>query len=107
FDWEGPVAQVAGAIGAFKACAKRLGAELWMTAQTHRSKTPEHPTSITAPCDAYNTLIDVAVFLEPHGDRATVRILKDHDANNVSSSHVTLASDTLRLVTDDEDEQQR
>lgn len=103
FDWEGPVATTAAALGGFKSTADRLGAELWMSAQVHRSKTPEHPTSITWPCDQYRELIDVAVFLEPHGDHATVRILKDHNNQDISDSHLTLACDTLRLVNEDDE----
>jgi hypothetical protein len=107
FDWEGPIAATAAALGAFKATADRLGAELWISAQVHRSKTPEHPTTIPPPCDAYGDVIDVAVFLEPHGDHATVRILKDHDNADVSDSHLTLACDTLRLVNEDDEEAAR
>jgi KaiC/GvpD/RAD55 family RecA-like ATPase len=107
FDWEGPMAETAAALGAFKSTADRLGAELWMSAQVHRSKTPEHPTTITAPCDQYRELIDVAVFLEPHGDHATVRILKDHNNKDISDSHLTLACDTLRLVNEDDEKDRR
>ncbi|HKE16081.1 MAG TPA: AAA family ATPase, partial [Kofleriaceae bacterium] len=57
----------AAMIGAFKAYAKLLGAELWMSAQTHRRATGDHPTRLVPPYDAYEELIDVAIFLEPEG----------------------------------------
>lgn len=103
FDWEGPVAATASTLGAFKATAQRLGAELWMTAQTHRSTTPAHPESLTPPCNVYGGVIDVAVFLESVGDHVTVRILKDHGHAVPSTTHLELRPDTMRLIFDEED----
>ena len=59
------VVQQAADIGAFKALARRLNAELWLSARTHRSATGAHPTKIPEPCCGFESLIDVAVFLEP------------------------------------------
>ena len=102
FDWEsGKVVARAAEIGAFKITAKRLGAELWMTAQTHREGTEAHPTKLIAPCDAYADLIDVAIFLDPEGAQTTVRLLKDHDNPKPPETHLHLDSDTLRLVADE------
>lgn len=101
FDWGAQSAtQTAAAIGAFKAYAKLLGADLWMTAQTHREATGEHPMKIPPPCDAYTDIIDVALFLEPHGDDVAVRLLKDHDNPATSDTHLHLHPDTLRLFAD-------
>lgn len=104
FDWTGPVASTAATIGAFKAFARRLEAELWMSAQTHRHVTGPHPTRITAPCAEYSDLIDVAIFLEPHGPHVQVRLLKDHDNPSVGETHLHLQCDTLRLCCDGEDD---
>jgi hypothetical protein len=102
FDWEKPaVVKRAAELGAFKSAAKRLGAELWMTAQTHREGTPAHPTKLTPPCDAYEELIDLAVFLEPEGTHVTVRLLKDHDNPRPEDTHLKLHTDTMRLASDD------
>lgn len=113
FDWTGgeptadrssvPVAQVAAALGQFKALARRLGAELWITAQTHRSATGNHPEAVTPPCAAYVDLIDVALFLEPHGDHVELRLLKDHGDVAPPATHLILHCDTMRIVTDEED----
>ncbi|MEI6127427.1 MAG: hypothetical protein WCQ99_12845 [Pseudomonadota bacterium] len=99
FDWEAlsPV-RTAAAVGAFKACAQRLGAELWMSAQTHR--TVIQPGSIMPPCDAYAELIDVGVFLEPEGDQVSIRVLKDHANENISASHLLIQCDTFSLTTE-------
>ncbi len=103
YPWERhTAAENAAMIGAFKAYAKMLGAELWMSAQTHREATGDHPTKLTPPWDAFATLVDVALFLEPDHDWATVRLLKDHEHEVVDNTHVSLHLDTLRLVVDGE-----
>lgn len=104
WDWEGPTTTRAAELGAFKSIAKRLGAELWISAKTHRSVTNDHPVDIPAPCDAFGELIDVAVFLEPHaGAHVAVRILKDHDNPEVAETHLELDPDTMRLIEEDLD----
>lgn len=114
YDWTGgreidpgrslvPVAPVAAELGGFKSIARRLGAELWITAQTHRSVTGKHPTALTPPCAAYADLIDVALFLEPHGDHVDLRLLKDHGDTTPHDTHLHLHVDTMRIVADGED----
>jgi len=101
FDWEsGSVVTRAAQIGALKIIAKRLGAELWMSAQTHREETPERPRSVMEPCTSSSELIDVAVFLEPEGTHVSVRLVKDHDETRPADTHLHLDSDTMRLVSD-------
>lgn len=99
FDWEAlsPV-RTAAAVGAFKACAQRLGAELWMSAQTHR--TVIQHGGIMPPCDAYAELIDVGVFLEPEGGQVSIRVLKDHTSENITDSPLLIQSDTFSLTTE-------
>jgi len=104
FDWEsGKVVERAAELGAFKLAAKRLGAELWMSAQTHREGAPAHPRALIPPCDAYEDVIDVAFFLEPEGTHASVRILKDHDNAGLAETHLHLDTDTMRIVSDGEE----
>jgi hypothetical protein len=90
----------AAMIGAFKTYAKMLGAELWMSAQTHRSSTGDHPTRLMPPYDHYAQLIDVAIFLEPHASEVAVRLLKDHGNADPPDTHLHLHPDTLRLMDD-------
>lgn len=101
YEWSDDVVKQAADIGAFKAIARRLDAELWMSAQTHRSGTGAHPTKVPEPCAVFESLIDVAVFLEPHEHLVSVRILKDHDNPDVDETHLELEPDTLQLITDD------
>ncbi|MBK8012098.1 MAG: AAA family ATPase [Deltaproteobacteria bacterium] len=98
FNWEGPMATTSAELGAIKALAKRFDAELWMGAQTHREVTSIHPTRITAPCSPFESLIDVALFLEPHEDQVTVRLLKDHGKPVVDETRLFLNPDTLALI---------
>ena len=88
----------AAMIGAFKSYAKMLGSELWMSAQTHRSATGDHPTRLPAPYDQCEQLIDVAIYLEPHGSDVAVRLLRDHGNADPSDVRLTLHPDTLRLM---------
>jgi hypothetical protein len=98
FHWEGPVEATAAALRAIKATARRIGAELWMTAQTHREAMGEHPRRLVPPCEAYAELIDVALFLEPHGPHRSVRLLKDHGDAVPPDGLLLLDADTMRLV---------
>lgn len=100
FEWEGDVVAIAAALGTFKAFARRLGAELWMSAQSHRSA-GAHPNKVITPCEPFTDLIDVAVFLEPVEDHVTVRILKDHDNLEPHDAHLRLHADTMRLLDED------
>lgn len=105
YPWEAhSVAENAAMIGALKAYAKLHDAELWMSAQTHRDSTGDHPTRIPSPCDEYESLIDVVIYLEPHGEEVGVRLLKDHDATPEPDTHLHLHPDTLRLVSHQADE---
>ena len=104
-DWEsGKVVTRAAELGAFKSTVERLGAELWITAQTHREAVSAQPTRLTAPCEAYDELIDLAVFLEPEGRHVTVRLLKDHDNPQPADTHLQLHTDSMRLVSGDVDD---
>lgn len=103
YEWgDENVVQQAADLGALKALARRLGAELWISAQTHRSTTGPHPKCISAPCSTYEALIDVAVFLEPKGQLVSVRLLKDHDNPVVDETYLELEPDTLQLVRGDQ-----
>ena len=102
FDWQsGTVVQRAAELGAFKIIAKRLQAELWITARTYRAATPQLPAELLSPCQNYSELIELAVFLEPEGRDVSVRLLKDHDNPQPEETHLILHSDTMRLASDD------
>ena len=102
FDWQGgEIVRHAAELGALKIIAKRLQAELWITAQTYRADTSQHPTHLMSPCDTYSELIELAVFLEPEGRDVSVRLLKDHANPQPAETHLTLHSDSMSLASDD------
>jgi hypothetical protein len=111
YDWSGghsfrdahtshiPVAAVSKELQAFKALAKKMDCELWISAQTHRGQTGEHPDKLTPPCAPYAQLIDVAIFLESQGNTVQLRLLRDHgEASPAAEIQLKLHADTMRLV---------
>ena len=86
-----------------KELASTVNAELWISAQTQRAATTDHPTRITAPCEVCADLIDLAIFLEPEGADVSVRLLKDHDNPNPSETHLVLHPDTMQIAHDEQD----
>lgn len=100
FDWEAaaPV-RTAATLGAFISCAQRMGAVLWMSAQTYRAVVGGRPGGIVPPCAGYAELIDVALFLEPDGNQVSIRVLKDGNAPATTDTPVLLRCDTLDLTT--------
>ena len=99
FDWEEP--GVAATIGAVKASAARVGAEIWMTAREARG--PELAAPRIAPLpDACAALVDVGVFLEPHGRHARLLLVKDFERYPAIDVPLVLEGGALRLPGDDE-----
>ena len=105
FDWAGfePDSLVAE-IGLLKELAATVGAELWMSAQTQRAATTDHPTRITPPCDGCANEIDIAIFLEPEGAEVSIRLLKDHDNPEPSETHLVLHPDTMQIAREEQEE---
>ncbi len=108
FDWESHSAdELVASVKGFKSTADKLEAELWISAQTRRAETTDHPTKLTPPCDVCDELIDIAVYLEPEGRHVTVRLLKDHDNPEPEQTHLQLHTDSMQLASDQEDEDLR
>jgi len=97
FAWKEPGA--ADTIGAFKASAARAGAELWMTA---RGAEPGRAPRIDPVSDGCAALVDVGVFLEPHGRHARLTLVKDFERFPAAGVPLVLEGGTLRLPRDDE-----
>jgi hypothetical protein len=100
YNWHAGKAGLRTLLGQLKECARETGAELWMSAQTRRADTGDHPTRIPQPCETVADLIDVALFLEPHDHHVSVRLLKDHGSATPDETRLKLQPDTLRLVSD-------
>ena len=100
FDWSGAVASTAATIGAFKSFARRVGAELWMSAPMPRAAGA--PTRLPVPCDGYAAIIDRALVLEPTGPDVSVRVVLERGVEGAEAEMrmpvVHLQPDTLRLA---------
>jgi len=77
--------------------AKELDAELWVSANTGSVQSSQLPT----PLDRIAPLIDVIVFLEPEKDVVRLRLLKDHESNDIQDLHLRLDLPTMRVVDED------
>lgn len=81
-----------------KQLAAEAGAELWATVLTHRHVIgSEEPEDLPPPCERFDDLIDVAVFMAPKGDRVDLRLLRDHDSRRLIATTLELEPVTLRL----------
>jgi hypothetical protein len=93
-DWETIEPDV---VAGLKAIAEEAGAELWATVLTHRHVTGENPDDLPRPCERFDDLIDVAVFMAPQGDRIDLRLLRDHDSRELMATTLELEPVSLRL----------
>jgi hypothetical protein len=91
FDWRG--AGAAGALAGFKAIAGTLGAELWMTVESHIIG-----PGLAAPCAPHAATIDAAIRLEPRGPVVRLELVPLGMTGIQPSLGLELQSDTLRLV---------
>jgi len=98
FDWNAQ--GCTPALTAIKASARRLGAELWMTARAPPGYDVERPETVAPPCASCAALVDVGLFLEPHGREVKLRLVKDFGETCAADVHLSLHSETLRLMKD-------
>jgi hypothetical protein len=100
YGWEEPGA--AATIAAVKASATRAGAELWMTARDAKGLEPGRAPRIDPLSDACAALVDVAVFLEPHGRYARLTLVKDFERFPATDLSLVIEGGTLRTPGDDD-----
>jgi len=100
FDWEEP--GCAATVGAIKASAARIGAEIWMTARDARGRELGRAGGVAPLSDDCAALVDVGIFLEPHGRHARLTVVKDFERFPATDVALVLEGGTLRLPTDDD-----
>jgi hypothetical protein len=100
FGWEEPGA--AATLGAIKASAARVPAELWMTARDARGSDVGRAPRIAPLADDCAALVDVGVFLEPHGRYARVTLVKDFERFPAADVPLVIEGGALRLPADGE-----
>jgi hypothetical protein len=101
FGWEEP--GVKATIAAMKASAARVGAEIWMTARDARDHELGRAPRIDPLSDDCAALVDVGVFLEPHGRHARLTLVKDFDRFPATDVPLVLEGGTLRQPEDDDE----
>src|SRR5262249_22055397 len=92
------------AIQALADLARERSMEVWLSAQTRGSAMDTRgagPDHIPPPLDKFYGRASVIVFLQPEGNIARLRLLKDHDATDLSDLHLRLDSHTMRVVDED------
>ncbi|HEX9050906.1 MAG TPA: hypothetical protein VF841_10275 [Anaeromyxobacter sp.] len=101
FQWD--EREAAATVGGVKATAARAGAELWMTARDARGGELGPPRRIAPLPDDCAALVDVGVFLEPHGRHAKLTLVKDFDRFPPAEVPLVIEGGTLRLPADDDE----
>ncbi len=99
FQWEEPGASAT--VAAVKASAARVGAELWMTARDAQGRGVAGPRSSPL-SDECAALVDIGVFLEPHGRYARLTLVKDFDRFPAADVPLVIEGGELRLPADDD-----
>jgi hypothetical protein len=89
-------------VRAFKKSAARIGAELWMTASGARAREAGRARRVAPLPDDCAALVDVGIFLEPHGRHARLTLVKDFERFPATDVQLLLEGGTLRLPTDDD-----
>ena len=84
-------------IGAIKALAAELGAELWMTCQTFREGPAGEPGHLPPPADQVEDLVDLAFRLDSHDAKVRLHVLKDHQEMLNKDTHILLDPQTMLL----------
>jgi hypothetical protein len=100
FDWEAPAA--AATVGAAKASAARVGAEIWLTARDGRGREPGSDPRLPPLPDACAALVDVGLLLEPDGRYARLTLVKDFERFPATDVPIVLEGGTLRLPGEDD-----
>ena len=101
YDW--PAVGQHEAVAAFKAAAKKLGAELWMTVETPRGYVNGATKRLPPNVEPSASLVDVALLLEPRGDHVHLRLVKDHGDAKPPETKLELHPDTLQIMPEGEE----
>jgi hypothetical protein len=84
-------------LGDLRGVASGLGAEMWMTAVTHR-ESPLNEHGVPEPVAHVEDSLGVIVSLKHDGRAVHLRLLKDHESPTVSDTPVALDPTTMLLI---------
>ncbi len=83
-------------VEAIKAMADEVGAELWMTCQTHRDE-PAEAGHLPPPANRLEALTDLAFRLDSYDAKIRLHVLKDHKQMLDEDLHIMLDPQTMLL----------
>jgi hypothetical protein len=87
------------ALTALGALARERNVELWLSARTEAM--PAGGRDLPAPLDRFAPLLSVVLFLLPERDVVRLRLLKDHENDDVADLHLRLDPHTMRIIDED------
>ena len=79
--------------------ARDLDVELWLSVHSDASLKPTG--ELPAPIDRFAKEFSVVVFLQPERDVVRLRLLKDHDNNDLAELHLRLDPHTMQVIDED------
>jgi hypothetical protein len=89
----------ADALGALAQLARERNAEIWLSARTDAP--PPTGRDLPSPLDRLADMLSVVIFLRPDREVVRLRLLKDHDNENVADLHLRLDPHTMRIIDED------
>jgi hypothetical protein len=81
--------------------AREEDVELWLTALTHRDEPVTNPRGIPNPVARFDAWISVMVALQPENEAIIIRLLKDHENEDLANLQLKLDPTTLLVLTED------
>ena len=84
-----------------KEFAEEMNLELWLSALTHRDEPVTDPRGVPNPVARFDAWISVMVELEGQAGATVIRLLKDHDNQDVKDLHLKLDPKSLLVQVKD------
>ena len=85
-------------VAGMRDAAKAAGAELWMSARTHRDSPKPKQGELPVPIARYRDLVSVLVTLESAGRTVRLRLMKDHESTALTDLYLDLDPQTMLIV---------
>src|SRR6185503_6750231 len=87
------------AIRALDTLARDRSVELWLSSNAEGM--PAVPRELPAPLDRFVAMLHVVVYLSPERDVVRLRLLKDHDNEDLTDLHLRLDPHSMRIIDED------
>ena len=81
-----------------KNLAQEFRCEIWLSALSHRHITETNERGIPYPCNRVDDLLSIIIQLQPSHSDVSLRLLKDHDKDGVSTYSVRLDPNTFLAI---------